>query len=155
MFDKERRRQSVSSARDALNGYQKGHCFYCFGAIDLTGDNPPDVDHFFPHVLKFGPLGDQVDGVWNLTLACRSCNRGTGGKFARIPSLGLLGRLHQRNEYLIMSHHPLRETLIGQTGKTVEARTSFLSHAHDEACRTLVHTWQPEPQGPDPFGPDV
>jgi hypothetical protein len=35
---------------------------------------------------------------------------------------GLLERLSRRNEFLIESHHPLRETLILQTGHTVQAR---------------------------------
>ncbi len=48
------RRKSVTSARDALNGYQKGKCFYCYQDITITGDDDMycDVDHFFPHVLN-------------------------------------------------------------------------------------------------------
>jgi len=50
-------------------------------------------------------------GVANLVLACTDCNRGVNGKFAHLPALPLLQRLHDRNEYLFTSHHPLRETL--------------------------------------------
>ena len=54
------------------------------------------------------------------------CNRGEGGKFARIPATEYLRRLNRRNEYLIGSHHPLRETLIAQTGETPQARWEYL-----------------------------
>ncbi len=33
---RDRRRVSVTSSRDALNGYQKGHCFHCFARIGIT-----------------------------------------------------------------------------------------------------------------------
>ena len=48
------RRVNVTSCRDALSGYQKGACFYCFRDITIVADSPAlaDVDHFFPHMLK-------------------------------------------------------------------------------------------------------
>ena len=33
---KNRRRKSITNSRDALNGYQRGHCFYCFDSISLA-----------------------------------------------------------------------------------------------------------------------
>jgi len=109
-IDRTRRRKSVTGSRGALNGYQKGKCFYCFRDICIDSNHAsPDVDHFFPHVLKHYDFGPLIDGVWNLVLACRECNRGAGGKSARVPSLRLLERLWRRNEYLISSHHPLRD----------------------------------------------
>ena len=46
----------VTSARSALNGYQKGHCFYCFAPISTDGGNDgADVDHFFPWSLQASP----------------------------------------------------------------------------------------------------
>ncbi|MEI6336196.1 MAG: hypothetical protein WCS87_16675, partial [Methylococcaceae bacterium] len=63
-----------------------------------------------------------INGVANLVLACTDCNRGVNGKFANLPSLPSLERLYERNEYLITSHHPLRETLIVQTGCSTEKR---------------------------------
>jgi hypothetical protein len=111
------RRKAVTSSRDALNGYQRGRCFYCPSTISLTEEaSIPDVDHFFPHALKQAGFGLVLDGLWNLVLACQGCNRGSRGKFDRLPSVRLLERLHARNEFLIGSHHPLRETLILQTG---------------------------------------
>lgn len=80
------RRKSLTSARAALNGYQEGQCFYCYGKIEIDGENSCDVDHFFLHVLATALRGVNIDGVWNLVLACRECNRGEKGKFARVPA---------------------------------------------------------------------
>lgn len=104
----------LTSARDALNGYQKGCCFYCYRPIGTTPEatDLADVDHLFPHVLQRQGILGTVDQVWNLVLACIGCNRGPGGKFASIPSIQYIERLNRRNEYLIRSAHPLRETLI-------------------------------------------
>ncbi|WP_157182118.1 hypothetical protein [Methylobacterium sp. WSM2598] len=41
VVDRNRRRVSVTSCRHALNGYQKGHCFYCYVRI------PIEVGHRF------------------------------------------------------------------------------------------------------------
>ena len=88
-------------------------------------------------------MGRYLDGVWNLILACKQCNRGVGGKFAQVPTLGLLERLHTRNEFLISSHHPLRETLIGQTGDSEPKRRSFLNDFHHRTLAALLIQWEP------------
>lgn len=139
------RRTAVTSSRSALNGYQKGRCFYCFSAIsiDPADERCADVDHFLPHVVARTIPGFGVNGVWNLVLSCRECNRGREGKFARAPSLALLERLHTRNEFLISSHHPLRETLIAQTGVSEPERRAFLQARHSEAVAVLIHMWEP------------
>lgn len=144
------RRKSITSCRAALNGYQKGKCFYCARPISvLPGDAElGEVDHFFPHTLarRHESFTALVDGVWNLVLACRECNRGTEGKSARIPSLDLLARLHTRNEYLISSHHPLRETIILQSGASEPARRDFLQTRYTMARSLNLHTWAPRNQ---------
>lgn len=139
------RRKAVTSSKSALNGYQKGVCFYCFADIMQT-DKAADteVDHFFPHVLKQAGFGTAVDGVWNLVLSCPLCNRGPGGKSARIPSVRLLERLRKRNEFLISSHHPLRETLIQQTGNDFDSRKRYLEDFYQRALTTLIHPWEAE-----------
>lgn len=139
------RRTAITSSRPALNGYQKGHCFYCFGDISLepNSEQLPDVDHFFPWVLMREGLAAGMDGIWNLVLACKDCNRGVDGKKARVPNLSLLERLNKRNTYLIESHHPLRETLMAQSGQTREERTRFLQSHFDSAIQHLQHTWHP------------
>lgn len=137
----ELRRRAITGSREALNGYQKGKCFYCRADIAVT---EADVDHFLPHMLLPYEVVRNIDGVWNLVLACGQCNRGSGGKFARVPELRFLERLHGRNEYLIGSHHPLRETLMLQTGHSEPDRRAFLQHAWDEAHALLIQTWEPE-----------
>ena len=138
------RRKAVTSSRHALNGYQQGRCFYCSGQISLTDpDSLADVDHFFPHALKQAAFGTIIDGVWNLVLACRPCNRGVAGKSDRVPTERLLERLHTRNEFLIGSHHPLRETLITQTGNDENRRRGYLRDIHRKAWATLIHCWEP------------
>jgi 5-methylcytosine-specific restriction endonuclease McrA len=102
-----------------------------------------DVDHFFPHVLKQHGFGPVVDGIWNLVLACATCNRGSGGKFDQLPTLRFLERLHARNEFLIRSHHPLRETLMQQTGVTEPERRGFLNDLYTRAWAVLIHRWEP------------
>lgn len=143
-LDAAQRRRSVTSSRSALNGYQKGHCFYCHRELHLTGEHKNvDVDHFFPHRLKQANLGCNLDGVWNLVLACPSCNRGPNGKFDRIPSLDLLERLYHRNEYLIGSHHPLRETLMQQTGSDPAMRADFFNRIYRKVQLSPQTAWRP------------
>ncbi|MBV5347517.1 HNH endonuclease [bacterium] len=151
-FDKANRRKSVTSSRGALNGYQKGRCFYCFTDLALSGDAMnTDVDHFFPHKLKQAGLGVNFDGVWNLVLSCHTCNRGARGKFDRIPSGRLLQRLQSRNEYLIGSHHPLRETLMQQTGMTARERTAYLAGINQKVQLNPSLAWDTEQVMPDQF----
>lgn len=89
--------------------------------------------------------------MWNLVLSCRRCNRGPGGKSARVPAIRYLERLSKRNEFLISSHHPLRETIIRQTGATPEARHRFLQQMDNLATNVLIHRWETEQVGPEVF----
>ena len=157
--DNTHRRTTITSSRGALNGYQKSRCFYCFREISISSQDEllADVDHFFPHLLK--PMVSiagccrpvNVDGIWNLVLSCSNCNRGEKGKFAQVPDAKLVQRLHTRNEYLISSHHPLRETLIMQTGNTERDRAYFLAKSYRFSKEHLIHTWQPKAQGMSAF----
>jgi hypothetical protein len=62
--------------------------------------------------------------------------------------LGIWGNamelLHKRNEFLIGSHHPLRETLINQTGDTLDKRVGFLSKIYQEVQLNPLLAWEPE-----------
>ena len=139
------RRPAITGTRHALNGYQKGKCFYCSADISVADGSGvlADVDHFFPHKLHPFGVAHPINGVWNLVLACASCNRGAGGKFDRVPTRRLLERLWLRNTFLIDSHHPLRETLMAQTGQTASARRAFFQRAYDQSRALLIHTWEP------------
>jgi hypothetical protein len=146
------KRKTVTSSRDALNGYQRGKCFFCYGRISVEPKSAQlaHVDHFFPHVLKTTEIGHNVDGIWNLVLACKSCN-GAAEKGAKIPDPILVDRLHKRNEYLIESNHPLKETIILQTGRNKNLRESYIKSALDIAISHRFHTWMPEPKGTATF----
>lgn len=138
------RRIDITSVRDALNGYQKGKCFYSFQDISiLSGSlNLCEVDHFLPHVNKTAHAkeGANINGVWNLVLADSSIN---GGKKARVPEIKFLERLHNRNEFYIESKHPLAETIINQTGRTREHRRKFLEMHYNIALSHSIHIWKP------------
>jgi hypothetical protein len=138
-------RINVTSSKNALNGYQKSKCFFCYDYISIVKKslNLCNVDHFFPDTLKGRDFSGYVDGIWNLVLSCKDCNRGEGGKFAKLPIIKLLERLNKRNEYFCSSHHPLRETIMLQTGNTREQRRSFLQKCFNEAIKILIHTWEP------------
>ena len=149
LYSYDTRRKDVTSCRDALNGYQKGRCFYCFKKISIikNSENLCEVDHFLPHDLKKKNILSSVDGIWNLVLACKDCNRGQeSGKFNKVPTVNLLERLNRRNEYYISSHDPLRETIIAQTGKSEKLRVSFLQRNYDLATEHLIHDWKPPAQ---------
>lgn len=137
-------RRGITSSRDALNGYQKGKCFYSFSDISILegSDKLADIDHFIPNMLKPYIPDLNLDGVWNLVLASKECNRGEGGKFSKVPNIRYLERLHRRNSYLIDSHHPLRDSLIMQTGRTEKQRRNFLQEVYNRAKTTLIHTWE-------------
>lgn len=138
-------RIGLTGCRDALNGYQKGRCFYCFRDLVLSGEaTNVDVDHVFPIMLNQYQEFKQMNlnGVWNLVLACRDYNRGVSGKSARVPSIRYIERLHTRNQFYIESAHPLRETLINQTGLTEPLRRSYLNQINMQAVARLLHTWE-------------
>jgi hypothetical protein len=147
VVNRNNRRTNVTSSRDALNGYQKGKCFFCFDKISVQSGSPDlaHVDHFFPHILK-PEIGHLVDGIWNLVLSCSDCN-GSGEKGAKVPVRSLIERLNRRNEYLIDSNHPLRETIILQTGKSPEARISFINDIRQTAENRFLPEWEPPNKG--------
>jgi 5-methylcytosine-specific restriction endonuclease McrA len=145
VISKDGRRVNLTGCRDALNGYQKGKCFYCFTDISVenTSERLADVDHFHPRTLVQLNAPLTLDGVWNLVLSCRDCNRGTAGKSSRVPHRRFLERLDTRNEFFIHSHHPLRETIMLQTGETRQERVRFLNSAYETAVDCLIHKWEP------------
>jgi 5-methylcytosine-specific restriction endonuclease McrA len=140
-------RVTLTPVRKPLNGYQKGKCFYCFGSISIDSSKPNtcDIDHFIPLSVQFNSTRDlDLNGVWNLVLSCQDCNRGqVNGKFARLPEKKLLLGLHKRNEYLIDSNHPLKETLIMKTGVSSSSRWRFLETIFSFASSYKHPEWKP------------
>jgi len=148
-IDSDKRRHSVTNVRHALNGYQRGKCFYCTREILLEDwillEQRGEVDHFFPHVLwRNGHIGVDLDQAWNLVLACNKCN-GSGEKRDSCPDILYVEDLYKRNEYLIRSHHPLRESIILRSGKTAQGRLAFLQNCYNTAKISLGGpTWKTE-----------
>lgn len=138
----------LTPVRKPLNGYQKGKCFYCYESISIQSNenNTCDIDHFIPLSIQYNAAHDlDLNGVWNLVLACKACNRGDdNGKFSRLPHVDLLARLSKRNEYLIESNHPLKETIMMKTGKTKTERTAFLKKTFAYAQAIKKAEWKPK-----------
>lgn len=138
------KRKNISSARDSLNGYQKGKCFYSFQDISIKSDdeNLCAIDHFFPHVhkIQLNDNGANVNGVWNLVLTDQKVNN---QKRAKIPDIKYLERLYKRNEFYIASKHPLGETIVNQTGKTADERRCFLQKQYDLSVNLAIQKWKP------------
>jgi hypothetical protein len=119
------RRIGLRSAVDSLLPYQKGKCFYCSREIDRNAathdDAFPDVDHFFAHSflvkLKSVGVGSCInihqDGIWNLVIASRACNRGTEGKSDLRPGHEYFQKLILRNELFTEEHkHAFRNGVV-------------------------------------------
>lgn len=117
------RRVSLRSAVPTLLPYQKGLCFYCCRPIRLSAvhheDDFGDVDHCNPRsaLLKIRPAGTtpsaNLDGIWNLVVACKNCNRGPGGKADQIPDLHYYEQLCLRNMRFALEHdHSLRHAVL-------------------------------------------
>lgn len=138
-------RRNITWVRPSLSGYQAGDCFYCgAGITPLLGlEHSADVDHYFPHMLMSRGLFLDLDDVWNLVLACAVCNRGPAGKFDRLPHGDFLESLWRRNERLIASHHPLRESIITTTGSSRASRLDFLRGVQTRATEYNRAEWRP------------
>jgi CRISPR/Cas system Type II protein with McrA/HNH and RuvC-like nuclease domain len=146
------RRVNITSVKDALNGYQKGKCFYSFQDISINKHNEIcAVDHFLPHLHKkyHNSKGANINGVWNLVLADKTINN---DKRDRIPEVRFLERLLNRNEFYIESKHPLAETIINQTGTTKQQRIQFLEKQYNLALSlSNSNKWQPKTELPGNF----
>jgi 5-methylcytosine-specific restriction endonuclease McrA len=139
------RRTNLVSARPSLNGYQKGKCFYCQQDINVDGHHQNNsyaaVDHVLPFMLaKYNSVFADINGVWNLVLACQSCN---SSKSDLIPDIQFIQKLHERNNYFVDSHHPLRETILYQTGHTPTIRVAFLQDRYTKAKEIYPTEWRP------------
>ncbi|WP_151771270.1 HNH endonuclease [Streptomyces abyssomicinicus] len=106
------RRRSVTGLVEATIGFQHGRCQIC-GEV-IGPDEPIAVDHVFPFALmqRYRSVGawcgPDLDALWNLAPAHAACN---GTKSDRLPLPAELDRLAARNEAIMQSPHPLRQTL--------------------------------------------
>jgi hypothetical protein len=131
----ESNRIDLSPSRPALNAYQKGKCFYCNKhiSIEAAGTSGSHVDHFLPFVLANHGLRN-VNGIWNLVLACKHCNL---SKLAQLPHIDLPQKIVERNDWYCRSRHPQNETIRAQTGETHVARLSFIKAKYKQASSLL------------------
>jgi 5-methylcytosine-specific restriction endonuclease McrA len=112
-------RSNLRSAVNVLLPYQKGNCFYCNKSININASKEqhdfPDVDHFWPFsfltVHNIYPL--DANGIWNLVIACKECNRGTDGKFNSPASKEFYKKLLNRNLLFAEEHrHSLKNSIL-------------------------------------------
>ncbi|WP_318465081.1 HNH endonuclease [Photobacterium leiognathi] len=116
--ENENLRIGLRSAVDTLLPYQNGRCFYCNREVSKFVlshcDDFADVDHFFP-ISMVSRLGEGVpnpNGVWNLVIACKKCNRGQDGKFDAPPTREYYESLVTRNILFFEEHkHSLKNAI--------------------------------------------
>jgi hypothetical protein len=65
-------------------------CFYCNNSINEKFD----VDHFIPYAFLYD------SPIWDLVISCVNCNRGTKGKFDRVPHESFVPLLASQNDFL-------------------------------------------------------
>ena len=112
-------RVNLRSAIDVLMPYQRQKCFYCNRKLnrkaDSKDDDFPDVDHFFP-LSQMGSThfhGINPNGVWNLVVSCKKCNRGNEGKFDMPADKIFYDKLLARNLYFFEEHrHSLKNSIL-------------------------------------------
>ncbi|MCM2392734.1 HNH endonuclease [Streptomyces sp. CWNU-1] len=119
LIDK-RRRRPVTRVSAALIGFQHGRCLICNELIVPVGEAV--VDHVFPYAMmrRFESVGNwhgpDLDALWNLAPAHRPCN---SAKTDTPPGRKLLTRLALRNEAIMRSPEPLRQTLRLSLGRAL------------------------------------
>ena len=91
-------------------------------------------------LMKTGSwTGPDLNGAWNLALACAACNL---AKSSRLPKPHEVSQLMARNDAIAGSPHPLRRTLeltmttsAGSPAKTASARKQFLQHVGEQLAQ--------------------
>ncbi len=122
-------RTNITWLRKMLTGYQQGRCFYCG---EFLGESGTHVDHVVPWAVV------RHDQPWNLVLAHGHCNI---LKRDYLPDQRTIAMLIARNEFLIESNHPLKDTLIHQTGATAAARLKTVQNVYQRAIETGQPVW--------------
>jgi 5-methylcytosine-specific restriction endonuclease McrA len=149
-------RINLRSAVATIGPYQKGRCFYCGKPWDERADAQqhdfPEVDHFIPlSLLARQPfMNVNPNGVWNLVIACKDCNRGQHGKSDQVPSNTYFERLLKRNEYYTEEHkHSMRYSILKSLGVsegiTKTQQTRVLTSVHQELYSSFDYLakWAP------------
>jgi 5-methylcytosine-specific restriction endonuclease McrA len=115
-------RENLRSAVDVLLPYQKGKCFYCkrpsLSEVGGSQDSAfPDVDHFYPFRIIVKAMDYNPNGIWNLVIACKECNRGRDGKWDEPPDKVFFESLLERNKFFVEEHaHSLKNSILFSLG---------------------------------------
>ena len=120
-------RTNLTKLIPTLNGYQQNRCFYCGEELyDI------EVDHVIPRQAL------RHDEIWNLILAHELCNQ---SKDDNLPPSHFLDNIIARNEFLIASAHPIKDTLIQQLGKTPSQRRQKIINEYQYAKGKIGRIW--------------
>jgi hypothetical protein len=122
------KRSNLTNLIPTLNGYQQNRCFYCGEELYDT-----HVDHVIPRQALMH------DEIWNLVLAHGFCNL---DKQDDLPPPHFINNLIARNEFLIESAHPIKDTLIQQLGKTPAQRKLKIQNEYVYAKGKIGRVWR-------------
>ena len=81
----------------------------------------------------------QHDEIWNLVLAHQFCNE---QKSDSLPSRPYIDKLIQRNEYFIVSNHPIKNKLVAQLGASQKKRKDYILSRYEDAKTVIGYTWE-------------
>jgi 5-methylcytosine-specific restriction endonuclease McrA len=125
---KKEKRTPLTHLIPTLNGYQQGRCFYCGEQLYEI-----EVDHVIPyHALMHNE-------IWNLVLSHHFCNQ---NKSDNLPPRHFIENLIERNEFLISSSHPLKDTLIRELGNTKKMRLAKTIQEYKYAKGKIGRIWE-------------
>ncbi len=123
-------RTDLTYLQPVLDGYQQGICFYC---SESMVNSHVAVDHVIPRQVL------NHDEVWNLVLAHEFCNQ---QKSDFLPSTAHIEQLVERNEFLIVSNHPLKDKIIQSLGNTPGERIQRVLQIYEQARIVIGYTWE-------------
>ena len=145
------KRVNLRSAVNVLISYQHGRCFYCNKHMNVNAKSNehdfPDVDHVIPFsAFNKGILSTNYNsnGIWNLVVACKDCNRGSNGKFHTPPDKLYFEKLIDRNILFTQEHkHSLKNTILMSLGATnhMQIRQKM---SNFKTYLNLVTGWKPK-----------
>jgi hypothetical protein len=123
-------RTNITYVNPVIVGYQNNLCFYCGESLV---DANVDVDHVIPRQVVYH------DEVWNLVLAHSFCNN---QKLDFLPGLHYIEKLIVRNERLIASNHPMRESFLRKLGAKAAQRRAYILEVYKDAETVIGYTWE-------------
>lgn len=121
-------RRDLTSTIPFLQGYQGMLCFYCGEPL---GADQYHVDHVLPRQVLLH------DEIWNLVLAHSTCNL---SKSDHLVGKHYVEKLLQRNENIMGSNHPWKQTIEQTLGRTPQLRRKLIER-HYENVKAVLGTY--------------